>query len=362
MVPGIALVIGILIGAIIVYLLMQSKLQRSQSLLQQKSEQLNQREQELHHNREQFSHLEASHKQKLREEKRQLQERYEQLFAEKVERYQDDFEQKVESLEAEYEARMAVLGGFEDFDAGGEGEAVPVGEPEPGSMDVVNSMSMGSGLPMPEVEEALPSSPSAGAESPDSGLESDSSPGEGDDFSVRAVMASSAAVATLPLIPDPWDDSPVTSAVMPSTEVASIDVTNTSTPLSTQTTAAQPPKVTPQKAPSVGQSHQPDVDSRRDAAIALGKAVAASPKASLQALPKLAKLSKDADPTVRLAAIQALGKTGSIKAIPFLRQALRDVNRDVVAAANAGLNRFKGIKKQPAKNTKFVKKKLPKNR
>ncbi|MEM9906401.1 MAG: HEAT repeat domain-containing protein [Cyanobacteria bacterium P01_D01_bin.44] len=359
MVPGIALIIGILIGAIIVYLLMQSKLQRSEGLLRQKSDQLSQREQELHHNREQFSHLETSHKQKLREEKHQLQERYEQLFAEKVERYQDDFEQKVEALEAEYEARMAVLGGFEDLDAG-EYEAVDVGEPEPGSVNVVNTASMGPGLSVSEVEADLPSSPSADSEAPSTGSDLGDSPAGEDDFSVQAVMASTAAVATLPLIPDPWDDSPAASAVTPSPEVASIDLAIPPPPA--QTTAAQPPPVGPPKAPSGRQRHQPDVDSRRDAAIALGQAAAASPKASLQALPRLAKLSKDADPTVRLAAIQAMGKTGSIKAIPLLRQALRDANGDVVAAANEGLKRFKGVKKQPAKANKNLKKKLPKNR
>ncbi|MEM8807625.1 MAG: HEAT repeat domain-containing protein [Cyanobacteria bacterium P01_G01_bin.38] len=360
MVPGIALIIGILIGAIIVYLLMQSKLRRSESLRQQKSEQLSQREQELHHNREQFSHLETSHQQKLREEKHQLQERYEQLFADKVERYQDDFEQKMEALEAEYEARMAVFGGFEDFDAG-EYEAADVGEPEPGSVNVVNTASMGPGLSVSEVEADLPSSPSAGSGAPDAGSDlGDSTAGE-DDFSVQAVMASTAAVAALPLIPDPWDDSPAASAVMPSTEVASIDLASASPPPAAQTTIAQPPSVAPPKAPSGGQRHQPTVDSRREAAIALGQAAAASPKASLQALPRLAKLSKDADPTVRLAAIQSLGKTGSIKAIPLLRQALRDVNGDVVAAANEGLKRFKGVKKKPA-TTKNLKKKLPKNR
>ena len=69
----------------------------------------------------------------------------------------------------------------------------------------------------------------------------------------------------------------------------------------------------------------------------------------------LGKLSRDIDPIVRQAAIDALGKIGSIKVIPLLKIAQRDTDSDVVKSASSALEQFKGYR------TPKKKKVLPKN-
>lgn len=66
-----------------------------------------------------------------------------------------------------------------------------------------------------------------------------------------------------------------------------------------------------------------------------------------QSIPSLTQLSRDPDPTVRQAAISALGKIRSDRVIPILQQALRDSNPAVVKTASAAIEKFKFYPQQP---------------
>ncbi len=90
----------------------------------------------------------------------------------------------------------------------------------------------------------------------------------------------------------------------------------------------------------------PDSQTRQQVAIALGQiASRAGLRAEVQtSLTVLAKLSRDADPVVRRAAVDAIAQFPSPQAIALLQPALRDSAADVVQAASAGLTRLKGVK------------------
>ncbi len=90
----------------------------------------------------------------------------------------------------------------------------------------------------------------------------------------------------------------------------------------------------------------PDSETRQQVAIALGQiASRAGLRAEVQtSLGVLAKLSRDADPAVRCAAVDAIAQFPSPQAIALLQPALRDSAAEVVQAASAGLNRLKGVK------------------
>ncbi len=62
---------------------------------------------------------------------------------------------------------------------------------------------------------------------------------------------------------------------------------------------------------------------------------------SQAAIATLGKLSRDADPQVRLKAIEALGRVASDKVIPLLKLALRDPDPAVVQAASGAIARYK---------------------
>jgi type II secretory pathway pseudopilin PulG len=95
MAPGLALIIGILIGAAIVYLLLQRTLQQRERALQQ--------------SRRQLTQLEQEHKQLLSRVPPQSQADYENKLADIIERYQDEANEQLNALRAEYEARIAVI-------------------------------------------------------------------------------------------------------------------------------------------------------------------------------------------------------------------------------------------------------------
>lgn len=100
----------------------------------------------------------------------------------------------------------------------------------------------------------------------------------------------------------------------------------------------------------------PSSEVREAAATAICSVAEANPgtPAMQQAVPVLGKLSQDPDPTVRCAAVSALGNIPSYKAIPFVRRSLRDSDMRVVKAANDAISRFKyyrGISK-PTKSKK----------
>ena len=102
-------------------------------------------------------------------------------------------------------------------------------------------------------------------------------------------------------------------------------------------------------------ANHPDNRIRELAASALGSIAASQGiKAEIQrAIPLLGKLSRDSEPLVRQAAIEALGKIKSETVIPLLSLALRDCNSDVVKAASAAINNYKFYPmSQPKKPTK----------
>jgi HEAT repeat protein len=102
-------------------------------------------------------------------------------------------------------------------------------------------------------------------------------------------------------------------------------------------------------------ANHPDNRIRELAASALGSIAAAQGiKAEIQrAIPLLGKLSRDSEPLVRQAAVEALGKIKSETVIPLLSLALRDCNSDVVKAASAAINNYKFYPmSQPKKPTK----------
>ncbi|MBF2035035.1 MAG: HEAT repeat domain-containing protein [Leptolyngbyaceae cyanobacterium T60_A2020_046] len=78
-----------------------------------------------------------------------------------------------------------------------------------------------------------------------------------------------------------------------------------------------------------------------------------------KALPILGRLSRDGDPKVRLAAVQALGRVKSARGLPWLRRALKDADPAVVEAVNLAIARFRG---RPRPSSARPQRRLPKNR
>lgn len=70
-----------------------------------------------------------------------------------------------------------------------------------------------------------------------------------------------------------------------------------------------------------------------------------------RAIPVLGTLSRDSDPAVRQAAIQSLGQIRSEQVVPFLEKALRDSDRNVVKSASAAMNRYKFYPSKPKSNS-----------
>lgn len=107
-------------------------------------------------------------------------------------------------------------------------------------------------------------------------------------------------------------------------------------------------------------SYSPNAQTRSEVARAIAQILPTS-GASAQArwFPVLGRLARDAEPTVRLAAVQALRQVKSAKRLPLLQRALKDTNPAVVAAATAIIDQTKGRTKSahPA-----ARRRLPKNK
>lgn len=103
-------------------------------------------------------------------------------------------------------------------------------------------------------------------------------------------------------------------------------------------------------------SYAPDAGVRCDVATAIATQFPGSPA---KALPILGRLSRDGDPMVRLAAVQALGRVKSARGLPWLRRALKDADPAVVEAANLAIARFRG---RPRPSSARPQRRLPKNR
>ena len=88
-------------------------------------------------------------------------------------------------------------------------------------------------------------------------------------------------------------------------------------------------------------------EGRQAIAQALGQIVSANPQspALQRTIPPLTKLSQDSKPTVRQAAIEALGNIPSTKVVPIVKRALRDPDTKVIKAANQAMEKLKPFAK-----------------
>ncbi|MEL6325588.1 MAG: hypothetical protein AAFQ61_01585 [Cyanobacteria bacterium J06626_23] len=111
--PGLALLVGVLIGAAVVYFLMQARLQERQAVSEE--------------SRDRTDRLESDLEQRLAEQRAELEAEYEQRITAKIEQYQDEHAQQLADLESEYEARLAVLGGG-TVDEPGDASGQPVAD------------------------------------------------------------------------------------------------------------------------------------------------------------------------------------------------------------------------------------------
>ena len=97
----------------------------------------------------------------------------------------------------------------------------------------------------------------------------------------------------------------------------------------------------------------------REATATAIKTIAISNSGSFaiqQVAPVLGKLSQDPDPTVRCAAVTALGQIPSYKSMPFVRRSLRDSDMRVVKAANEAIGRFRYVQRESQKPSQPKKK------
>ena len=107
-------------------------------------------------------------------------------------------------------------------------------------------------------------------------------------------------------------------------------------------------------------SYAPDVATRQAVVQEIAAALPNSgAPAQARWLPILGRLARDAAPTVRLSAIQALEHVTPSKRLPLLRRALQDPDPAVVRVASSIINQTKGHAKSPQASKK---RRLPKNK
>ena len=303
------LFIGLLIGAVVVFLLMQQR--------------VSQQNKDLKHNRMRLEQIEREHPNRIRNATLQLKEDYgrqlaeqklnfERQLAEQAARSQAESDQRAAALEQAYAARIQSL------------------EQALGSSTQEASKGV---EPMPSNLSALPETPFPSAQS-----------------AAPTASKSSTSPKSVPPIPatlsTPGQDRKLSSSGVAAALTQSGSV---------------PPQGEAPLATLTADSQQIDPSTRKQVAITLGQFVAGNKRATAQrSLPILSKLIQDPDPSVRQAAVHALGGMSSVKVIPLLKRALRDTDNDVVQTASTALRKFKGAS---AKTTQpKTRKKLPKNR
>lgn len=92
---------------------------------------------------------------------------------------------------------------------------------------------------------------------------------------------------------------------------------------------------------------QANPEGRQAIAVAFSQILAANPQspAVQKAIAPLSKLSQDRKPTVRQAAIEALGHIPSSKAVPIVKRALRDPDAKVLKVANQAMEKLRPFAK-----------------
>ena len=149
--------------------------------------------------------------------------------------------------------------------------------------------------------------------------------------------------APAPALPDPWNDRRARQTAVP--EPTPVPAPAPS-PAPAPAPAPAPVAMAPPKADPPSTIAPSSTTSRSLAAINLWsvrvrrQGLRADTRKQLNAV---AKLARDRDVSVRLAAIRALGTSGALEALPFLTRALRDRNLAVVRAATVALNRYRNM-------------------
>ena len=305
---GLWLFVGFLIGAILVFLMMQQRVSQQAKALKHNQMRLEQIEREHEHRmRSATLQLQEDYGRRLAEQKGS----YERLLAEQKALSEAKSDQQAAEIEREYSARIRLLeqalGSSTQADASRGGEAV-------------------SSNPS-----ALPGTPEGSAFSPLSAA-SQSSPTSD---SVPAVLPTAIAPDR---VKQPLPHTHSQSQIPPG-------LTQAETPLATLT----------------ANSRQIDPCTRKQAATALGEFVTGNQRAAAQrAIPILGKLIQDPDPSVRQAAVHSLGRMRAAQVIPLLKRALRDTDSEVVKTASTALSQFKGGLFKTSQST--TRKKLPRNR
>ena len=98
-------------------------------------------------------------------------------------------------------------------------------------------------------------------------------------------------------------------------------------------------------------TYDPDPVIRQQAVSAIGN-IAAEQKVRVEmerAIPVLGKLSRDAEPSVRLAAVTALAKVNSQEVVTYLQRTLNDADSNVIQAASEAIAKFKRYAPKAAK-------------
>lgn len=192
-------------------------------------------------------------------------------------------------------------------------------------------------------------------------------PAAEENAATSVVRPSSASMPPTDLPPEPTPRPAMVELPVPAAIAAP------TMPSSAQSPEASMPAPQPQTVPApratllvtdpqaiLAASYAPDVATRQEVAQAIARVLPTlGAPAQARWLPTLGRLARDANPTVRLSAIQALESVQPSKRLPLLRRALQDTDPAVVMAASAIVNQTKG-------RTKFSKvskkRRLPKNR
>ena len=307
---GLWLFIGLLIGAVVAFMLMQQRVSQQAKILKHNRMRLEQIDREHQHRiRSATLKLKEDYGRQLAEQKGN----YERQLAEQKMRFQAESAQQAAALEQQYAARIRLL------------EQALESSTQGTSGVVEKTLANSSALP-----ETL--SPSA-------------------NIAASAASQSSAVLESTRPVPPIANASD--SIKQPLADFAVTHFQPQRIPFPTQ---AEPPLATLTAA-----SHQVDPSSRKQVATALGQFVTGNKRATAQrSIPILSKLIQDPDPSVRQAAVQALGRMRSVKVIPLLKRALRDTDSDVVQTASAALSQFKGASSKTSQPK--TRKKLPRNR
>ena len=300
---------GLLIGAAVVFLLMQQR--------------VSQQAKTLKHNRMRLEQLDREHEHQIRNATLKLQEDYGRRIADQKANYERQLTEQKAHLQAELTQQMAAL------------------ERKYATHVRIQAPPLEASQQMAERESVETSS------------------------TVSTVLVTPEAMAPTVAYP-----STVPASTQPTLQGASHPIAPAQKSLNSGLAAAQsftqrlagPPQGEAPLSALTTASQQANPVDRKQVATVLGQFVMGNKRAPAQrSIPILGKLIQDPDPSVRQAAAEALGRMSSPKVIPLLKRALRDTDSAVVQTASIALSKFKGASSAKTSQAK-TRKKLPKNR